>query len=80
MEEGEGISEVLFRFNLKWNFILNTLCFKQFIGSLGLVKPLPSECYMQTVSIDNFYREMLNRNNLCVSVLLGLECANGNVK
>lgn len=29
-----------------------------------LIKPLPSESCMQTVSVDNFYSEMLSRSNI----------------
>lgn len=49
-------------FNPKWNFILNILCLKQFVGNLCFIKPISSKCNMQAVCIDNLCQEMLSRN------------------
>lgn len=50
-------------FSAKWKFILNILCLRQFIGNRCRIRPISSDCQMQTVCIDNFCREMLTRNN-----------------
>lgn len=75
------VSSLFFQANRKRNFILNTLRLKQFAENMCLLKPISSECYMQTISTTIYIVTCLVEIiHLCISILLGLEGVNRNVK